>query len=161
MRNVSLYTFVPDADATKVFERISDFPRYADYTDAVREVRIDHREGDHLTSTWSVNFRDGVLCWTERDRIDAELLDIEFEQLSGDFAVFTGSWRVEQIEGNVAVLFTAAFDLGMPTLAAIIDPIAERALLDNIQSILVGLLGTTVIFSTDGEPELAGARQAS
>jgi ribosome-associated toxin RatA of RatAB toxin-antitoxin module len=158
MRNVSLYTLVPDADATAVFERISDFPRYSDYTNAVREVRIDRREGEYVTSTWSVNFRNGVLCWTERDRIDAQLLDIEFEQLSGDFAVFTGAWRVEQIDGNVAVLFSASFDLGMPTLAAIIDPIAEHALLENIQSILVGLLGDTVIFSTDGEPELAGAR---
>lgn len=158
MRDASLYTLVPDADATAVFDRISDFPRYADYTDAVREVRIEQREGDHLTSVWAVNFRNGVLCWTERDHIDAQALEIEFEQTAGDFASFTGSWRVEQVEGNVAVLFTATFDLGMPTLAAIIDPIAEQALVDNIQAILRGLLGETVVFGTDGQAALAAAR---
>jgi len=158
MRHVSLYTCLPDADAAAVFDRISDFPRYADYTDAVREVRIESREDDRITSTWSVNFRNGVLCWTERDRIDRQALHIEFEQTAGDFTVFTGSWQVEQIDGNVAVLFTAAFDLGMPSLAAIIDPIAERALLENIQSILRGLLGDTVVFADDGEAELVAAR---
>ncbi|MEV0679097.1 SRPBCC family protein [Actinosynnema sp. NPDC050436] len=158
MRETSLRTLVPDADATAVFERISDFPRYADYTDAVREVRVEQRDGQFLTSVWSVNFRNGVLCWTERDRIDPRALEIEFEQTAGDFAAFTGSWRVEQVDGDVAVLFSAAFDLGMPTLAAIIDPIAEQALVDNIQSILRGLLGDTVVFGTDGQAALAATR---
>jgi ribosome-associated toxin RatA of RatAB toxin-antitoxin module len=157
MRHVRLHTLLPAADPAAVFARISDFPRYADYTDAVREIRIDHREGDQLTSTWSVNFRNGVLCWTERDRIDPQAMEIEFEQLSGDFAVFTGSWQVRPDGPDVAVLFTAGFDLGMPSLAAIIDPIAEQALLENIQSILRGLLGATVVFSPDGENQLVAA----
>jgi len=158
MRHVSLDLRFPDADAATVFNRISDYPRYTDYTDAVREIRIDRREGNDITSTWTVNFRNGVLCWTERDRMDPVRLNIDFEQLTGDFAVFTGTWRVEQIGAEVEVRFTADFDLGMPSLAAIIDPIAEDALLENIRSILRGLLGDAVSAGRGDAATLTAAR---
>jgi ribosome-associated toxin RatA of RatAB toxin-antitoxin module len=128
----------------EVFRRISDFPRYAEYTEAVREVHIDRTDGDVVTSTWLVNFRNGVLRWTERDRIDAQRRTIDFEQLEGDFAEFTGSWQVQAAGEATALTFSADFDLGMPSLAAMIDPIAEQALRDNMRLILRGLLGDDV-----------------
>lgn len=154
MRRVRLEALVPRADARTVFDRISDFPRYADYTDAVREVRIDRADGELVSSTWSVNFRNGVLCWSERDRIDADGLHIAFEQIDGDYDRFDGSWQVVQTGGDVAVVFVAEFDLGMPSLAAIIDPIAERALRENMEAILRGLLGEEIVFlAPDRQPE--------
>lgn len=150
MRSVRLEALVPHADAGAVFERITDFPRYADYTDAVREVRIDRAGGDLMTSTWSVNFRNGVLCWSERDRIDAARLHIEFEQIEGDFDRFDGSWQVAQAGRDVRVVFAAGFDLGMPSLASIIDPIAERALRDHTEEVLRGLLGEQIVFLAPG-----------
>lgn len=159
MRRITLETLVPAGDAATIFALISDFPRYADYTDAVREVRIDHVDGDTTTSTWSVNFRNGVLCWSERDRIDPVKHHIEFEQIDGDFHRFAGTWQVTATGSDVLVLFTAEFDLGMPSLAAIIDPIAERTLRENMQSILSGLLGSDVVFlNEDTEPANSVAR---
>jgi ribosome-associated toxin RatA of RatAB toxin-antitoxin module len=157
MRRVRLEALVPRADAGMVFERISDFPRYVDYTDAVREVRIDRTDGELVSSTWSVNFRNGVLCWSERDRIDAEGLHIAFEQIDGDFDRFNGSWQVAQTRDDVTVVFIAEFDLGMPSLASIIDPIAERALRENMEAILRGLLGGEIAFLSEAA-ESAGAR---
>ncbi|WP_236791067.1 type II toxin-antitoxin system RatA family toxin [Amycolatopsis sp. GM8] len=154
MRSVRLEALVPQGNAAVLFERISDFPRYADYTDAVREVSIDRTDGDLVTSTWSVNFRNGILRWRERDQIDADALHIVFEQIDGDFERFDGSWRVTQTGEDATVVFVAEFDLGMPSLAAIIDPIAERALREHTQAVLRGLLGEHIIFpGPDRQPQ--------
>jgi len=141
MRQVSITAAVPRADADAVFARIADFARYPDHTEAVREVVITDRDGTVLTSAWAVNFRNGVLRWTERDRLDQRNRVIEFTQLDGDFARFDGFWRVLEKPEAVEVEFTAVFDLGMASLAAILDPIAEQALRENIELILRGLLG--------------------
>lgn len=139
---VTLEAFVPDADSDTVFARISDFERYAEYTEAVREIRIDSDEGGSNTSTWSVNFRGGVLRWREVDHIDPLRRRIDYEQIEGDFEQFDGTWEVAPSGTGARVTFTAAFDLGMPSLAAMLEPVAKRALRENIEAILKGLLGT-------------------
>lgn len=165
MRTVTIATLVPAetaADADAVFGRISDFTRYAEYTDAVRSVTVTSRADGALDSAWSVNFRNGVLCWSERDWIDPARRAITFTQLDGDFERFEGTWSVEPAAGGVMVRFTAGFDLGMPTLAAIIDPIAERALRDNLHAILRGLLGDRIVFvDADGDERAVPVGAAS
>jgi ribosome-associated toxin RatA of RatAB toxin-antitoxin module len=157
MRTVLIETLVPGADADAVFARICDFESYADHTDAVREVIVTARADGALDSEWSVNFRSGVLCWSERDHIDHTARTIVFTQLDGDFEVFEGEWAVEAAHADATVRFTARFDLGMPSLAAIIDPIAEQALQDNMHAILRGLLGDGVVFLDDSCESVASS----
>ena len=88
-----------------------------------------------------------MLAWTERDVVDPAARRIDFEQVDGDFVVFTGVWAVEPDGDGVTVRFTASFDLGMPSLAPMVDPIAVRTLVDNVQAILRGLLGPRVTFA--------------
>jgi ribosome-associated toxin RatA of RatAB toxin-antitoxin module len=137
-------TVAGDADA--VFAAVADFAAYPRYTETVREVVVTDLGQGVVESAWSVTFRNGVLAWTERDVIDHATRRIVFEQVEGDFAVFTGAWAVDPGDDGVRVRFTASFDLGMPSLASMIDPIAERALVDNIRAILTGLLGPAVTF---------------
>ena len=40
--------------------------------------------------------------------------------------------------------FAASFDMGIPALSSIIDPIAEQALRENIVAIIKGLFGLNV-----------------
>lgn len=131
-------------DAEKVFDRIRDFERYADHTDAVREVTVTADQAGTVDSAWSVNFRGGVLRWTERDVIDPAARTITFEQLTGDFARFVGTWDVQQAGDDVVVLFSCEFDMGIPSLEPIINPVAMRALVDSIELILRGLLGEEI-----------------
>lgn len=150
MKHVEIETLVPASDADTVFDRICDFSRYAEFTDAVRDITVRSMPDGVLESEWSVHFRNGILCWSERDRIDRTARSITFEQLDGDFDQFSGTWSVEPVGTDTRVLFTAVFDLGMPSLEAIIDPIAERALRENMESILRGLLGPDVIVGENG-----------
>lgn len=153
MPQVEVEALVPDADADAVFARISDFESYSRYTDAVREITLRPVENGVVESEWSVNFRNGILCWSERDHIDPARRMIRFEQLDGDFDELSGQWAVAAVGPDVRVVFTAGFDLGMPSIADMINPIAERTLRENIEAILRGLLGQDVFPSTaEAEP---------
>ncbi len=147
MPDVLVTADVPGSAADAVFAAVADFAAYPEHTDAVREVVVTPVPDGALESAWEVNFRSGVLAWTERDVVDPAARRIAFEQVDGDFAVFTGSWEVDPDADGSTVRFTAAFDLGMPSLAPMIDPIAERTLAENVRAILGGLLGPDVTFA--------------
>jgi ribosome-associated toxin RatA of RatAB toxin-antitoxin module len=141
MRTVSLRALATEVDAATAYDRISDFARYPELTDTVVSVEVGSADDHAVVSSWTVKFRRGLMCWTEHDTFDRDAATIEFHQLSGDFAALRGVWRVTATEKGAEIEFMAEFDLGMPTLADILDPVAESALRDNITVILGGLLG--------------------
>jgi ribosome-associated toxin RatA of RatAB toxin-antitoxin module len=147
MPSVAVTAAVPGSLPDEVFEAVADFGSYAEHTATVREVVVTPAADGGVESAWEVNFRNGVLAWTERDTVDLGARRIDFEQVDGDFVLFTGTWAVEPDGEGSVVRFTASFDLGMPSLAPMIDPIAVRTLVDNVQAILSGLLGPDVSFS--------------
>ena len=157
MRTVTLTARSPRPDPDPVFAIISDFSRYAELCESVREVQVHSATADTVDSDWAVNFRSGILKWSERDRIDPQNRRIHFSQTDGDFDVFEGSWAVDPDPTGTTIVFTATFDLGMPSLAAIIDPIAERTLRENMQLILQGLLGPDTTFA--GQPDEVGQHE--
>jgi ribosome-associated toxin RatA of RatAB toxin-antitoxin module len=132
---------VPGLDADFVYERVCAFEEYPSYSEAVREVEVIEKEASSITSSWEVKFRRGILCWTERATLHADAGLITFEEVDGDVDEFAGSWSVESTDDGVRVQFVVTFDIGVPTLEHILDPIAEEALCDNVVSILRGLLG--------------------
>ncbi|HEX2314162.1 MAG TPA: SRPBCC family protein [Thermomonospora sp.] len=136
---VTLGARVPGADPDAVFARLRDFPGYTRHTDVVKDVVItEERDGVQL-SDWSVYFRTGLLRWTERDVIDTAARTIVFSQVHGDFAVLEGGWAV--LADPVTVRFRTRFDIGIPSLAAMLNPVAARALTANTTAILRGLFG--------------------
>ncbi|MEC3956860.1 SRPBCC family protein [Nocardia sp. CDC153] len=141
MRTVTLSFVCPGIDPVAAFDRISDFESYPNLTDAVVAVEIQPGEGVGVVSSWTVKFRKGLLRWTEHDVLDREAGEIEFRQLEGDFEIFDGAWRVRPAQAGSEVVFDARFDLGIPSLAELLDPVAEAALSDNIALILAGLFG--------------------
>jgi ribosome-associated toxin RatA of RatAB toxin-antitoxin module len=147
MPDVAVTATVPGTAPDDAFAAVADFAAYPRHADTVREVVVTPVADGEVESSWKVNFRTGVLAWTERDVVDHGARRIGFEQTDGDFAVFTGAWTVDAHGDGSTVRFTASFDLGMPSLAPMVDPIAERTLVENIRAILTGLLGPSVTFS--------------
>jgi ribosome-associated toxin RatA of RatAB toxin-antitoxin module len=145
VREVTVRVFADGRTASEAYRLITDFRRYPELTDKVSEVVVHPPEPDgSLLSEWSVRFRNGLMRWTERDTFSPETLTVTFEQTSGDFEVFRGSWACAPHGNGTVVTFAAAFDMGMPTLAEILDPVAESTLRENITRILDGLLGGVV-----------------
>ncbi|KOV69091.1 cyclase [Streptomyces sp. NRRL WC-3618] len=152
MRDVVVQVVVEERTARQAYELICDFRRYPELTDKVDEVVVHPPKADgSLRSDWSVIFRNGLMRWSELDRFVPETLTVEFEQIKGDFEIFRGSWVCEERESEdgggaavTVVTFRSEFDLGIPSLAEILDPVAESTLRDNILRILEGLMGRVI-----------------
>ena len=145
MREVDLTATVPNHSVCEVFDTLRDFPRYANFSDAVRSVTILKGDSGEVLSEWEVNFRSGVMRWTEQDRIDSSVPEIVFRQIEGDAKHFDGFWRFRECDEGCKVVFHANFDMGIPSLAEVIEPVAVHALLENIESILRGFFGGSLL----------------
>ncbi len=150
MRDVEIVVSLPGHDPARAYAVLADFRSYPANSRSVRSVKVDG-EGDRVVSTWEVDFRDGRLRWTEEDVFDRLQAEIRFHQIAGDIPHFTGRWTVEPAAAGSRVTFRASFDLGIPTLATIVEPIAASALLENITSIVEGLFGpdTRIVSQTE------------
>lgn len=144
MRHVVMHIHAESVQPDAAYVRISDFARYPELTETVLAVDLEPAQADgSVISSWLVRFRKGKLSWTERDVLDPVARRIEFTQLRGDFASLEGSWQVDPApdRDGVLVRFEARFDVGIPSLADILNPVAESTLRSNVILILTGLLG--------------------
>ena len=141
MRTVRLRLHVPHKPASDVYATLADFERYPLLCEAVQNVTVTEVSEYRTVSQWEVTFRAGLLRWTEEDTLDPGALTITFHQLEGDIAVFDGSWRCVDAAQGSEVIFSAALDMGIPSLADALEPIAVRTLIANIVSIVRGLVG--------------------
>ena len=130
----------------EVFGMLSDFKSYPQYGDSIISVDVEPIEDGYVKVNWQVQLRDGVLSWTEKDRFDPEARTIRFEQIEGDLEVFEGTWQVETDGDGSRVIFSANFDLGIPSLETFLGPVAGQALQENIQSVLTGFFGDQLSF---------------
>ena len=149
MRTVRLRLHVPHKSASEVYATLADFERYPDLSDAVRSVAVTQVSENLTVSRWEVTFRAGLLRWTEEDTFDPAALSITFRQLEGDIAVFDGSWTCADAAPGSEIVFCARLDMGIPSLADALEPIAVRALTGNIVSIVRGLTGSAELVASE------------
>ena len=159
MRIVRLRLHVPDRSASDVYATLADFERYPELSDAVQSVTVTEVSDNVTVSAWEVTFRAGLLRWTEEDTFDPGALTITFRQLEGDAAVFDGSWQCLDAGPGSEIMFAARLDMGIPSLADALEPIAVRTMIDNIVSIVRGLVGRAELAASDvAVPAPVGSR---
>jgi ribosome-associated toxin RatA of RatAB toxin-antitoxin module len=159
MRTVQLRLHVPDKTAVDVYETLADFERYPELSDAVQSVAVTETSDAVTISRWEVSFRAGLLRWTEEDHFHRDELKITFRQLEGDVASFDGTWQCIDATSGCYIAFTARLDMGIPSLADALEPIAVRTLIDNTVSIVNGLVGPAeVVASEVVVPPMAGVQ---
>ena len=159
MRSLTVKLRSSAADADTAYERITEFERYPEFVDEVRSVVV-HGGGDTsvpLESEWEIYFRNGPLRWSEVDYFQHDQRRITFEQVSGDFEVFRGSWLVEPVAAGCEVTFEATFDFGIPSLEGVLEPIATKVLKEGIAVIVHQLLGEASVLD---DPATAAAMAA-
>ena len=157
MRTVRLRLHVPHKSASDVYATLADFERYPELCEAVQNVTVTGKSENVTVSRWEVTFRAGLLCWTEEDTFDPGALTITFRQLEGDIAIFDGSWQCADAAQGSEVLFSARLDMGIPSLADALEPIAARTLIDNIVSIVRGLVGSAELAASGIEVPVGSA----
>ncbi|MCG8296409.1 SRPBCC family protein [Pseudomonas entomophila] len=145
MKEVSLNAYVPSQSAEQVYAAISNFSLYPQLCESVRNIEIESIDDNQVLSNWEVNFHSGILKWQERDVFDPANLHIHFRQTAGDIDHFSGYWQVSEAPEGASIAFHSCFDLGMPMLADMLDPVARQAIRDNISAIINGLFPNSQI----------------
>ncbi|MGV9680330.1 type II toxin-antitoxin system RatA family toxin [Nocardia sp. NPDC003482] len=155
MRTLELKLFARNVNADTAFERISRFESYPALVEEVRAVTVrQDAPNTPLHSDWEVYFRNGPLKWSEVDYFQHNARRIVFEQTSGDFEVFRGSWAVDEAPEGCEVRFETTFDFGIPSMAGVLEPIATRVLKEGIAIIVHRLLGRVEVVD---DPQVAAA----
>ncbi len=140
MRHFELVAAVPSCTAAEAYLMMCNFKEYAQYSQAVRAMDILEEEENRVVLSWEVYFRGGIFRWTEEDLLFPDTYSCQFNQVDGDADYFAGGWDIQDAATGCQIRFSFDFDMGIPSLSSIIDPIAERALRENIESTLFGLL---------------------
>jgi ribosome-associated toxin RatA of RatAB toxin-antitoxin module len=136
----------PFLNVDKAFDIIRDFRRHALMSDAVRKVTIEEQPGGTTISHWEVYFRRGILIWSEFDEFDFEARTLRFRRRDGDPEAFEGEWTVRERPSGEGceITFEAEFDIGMPTMREMLEPIAARTMQENIAQTMRGVFGDAV-----------------
>jgi ribosome-associated toxin RatA of RatAB toxin-antitoxin module len=130
-----------NASADEVWGVVTDVESYPDCMDSVQSVTITTGAGTrNRTADWSVLLRGSVLRWSEREELDDEQQVITFEQVDGDLALFSGYWRVTpDASERSTVTLHVDFEIGIPLLADMLNPVAATALDENARQMLHAL----------------------
>lgn len=130
-----------DAPIETVWETVVDVESYQNTMDTVRSVRIVERRDERVRrAAWSVLLKGSILEWEEEEHLDLEAHRIEFRQLRGDLEHFDGRWVLEAASAErTTVLFEVVFEIGIPLLAEMLNPVAQRSLQENCTEMLRGI----------------------
>lgn len=150
MREVQVVAKAPGLTPAEVYAKLADFAGYADYSPAVRSVVVTHSDDGRSFSDWEVSFREGILRWKEEDILLPDDHTLRFIQVEGDIDYFAGAWSVTATDDGSMVCFDCTFDMGIPGLNDILEPIAAQALHDNAMSIIAGLRPPVSYGAVDG-----------
>ncbi|MEU9129336.1 SRPBCC family protein [Kitasatospora sp. NPDC048540] len=136
--DVELQIAVPPDAAWAAVVDVESYPHCMDSVESV--VVTEQPDGHHRTTAWAVRLEDSVLRWTEADRLDPSARRFDFHQLTGDLGEFVGHWAVAAAPGGGStVSLHVDFDIGIPLLADMLNPVASRALEENAAQMLAAL----------------------
>ena len=134
-----------DAPIDDVWRLVRDVEAYPEYMENVETVAVTADDGaGHREVAWSVLLKGSVLEWQQSETVFAEQFRIEFQQLDGDLDRFDGYWQLDDVDGATEAELLVDFEIGVPLLAAMLNPVAERALEDNSKAMLLALESRSV-----------------
>lgn len=129
------------APIERVWDSVLDIESYAESMENVRWVRlVGPSDGRVRRAAWSVLLKGSILEWEEEERLDHAAHKVVFKQLRGDLEFFDGRWTLEGLGPNeTRVHFEVEFEIGIPMLAEMLNPVAQRALKESGIEMLRGI----------------------
>lgn len=141
---------IPGISRERVWPVLCDFERYPETMEDVIEIQVSPVAGDEAMSSWRVLLEGAELSWTERDVFEP-MKRIQFDQVEGDLECFRGEWRLSAESDGVVVTLEVEFDLGVPSLSEVLDPLGVEAIESNSRMMLDAI-------RTRSEAEAGGRR---
>ncbi len=123
-----------------VWRVVCDVEKYPKIMDCVLDVRVLENGADWSVCVWSVQLKGSILNWTEFEHRDRQRYRVTYEQREGDLEKFAGHWQFVSLADRLTrASLHVEFEIGIPMLREMLDPVATRALEDNSRLMLKSL----------------------
>jgi ribosome-associated toxin RatA of RatAB toxin-antitoxin module len=127
-----------------VWKTLRDVERYPALMEPVRSLRVFERGPSATISDWEVVLRGSILKWRERAEFFPDEYRIQYNQLEGDLEWMKGFWKLRALSATMTeAILEIDFEIGIPILQDMLNPIAERALSYNARLMLRSLNTST------------------
>jgi len=125
-------TEVIAAPVDRVWEVVNDVASYPRLIAHVRSLTTLESTATHRLIKWEVEVKGCLMSWVERQEIDAMHHRIDYRMVEGDLASLTGFWQLESLTAESSrATVSVMFDIGIPMLCDMLNPLCERAIRDN------------------------------
>ena len=121
------------------WELVNDVTAYPRLMEPVRSVEVLEAGKDYRRVAWEVDLKGCVMRWVEYEAIDQARHRIDYHQVDGDLGDFRGYWELDGVGDGTRVVLLVDFDIGMPTLSEMLDPVAVQAVEQNSRAMLASL----------------------
>lgn len=129
-------SIVARGDRESMYAIAKDMEAFPQFMPDVKAVKVLERGPGYTVTDWNVLIVGRQFQWRERDEFDDERCHIRYRQTGGDLKKFEGEWRFDETGDAVKITLTVDFDLGMPMLAGMINPILVKAVQMNSDKML-------------------------
>lgn len=135
MPKVETSLTISDIKLEILWENICSFEKYPKFMKDVIDVKC-FGEDENLSS-WKVLLNGSELTWIEKDYF-YPYKKIVFEQTEGDLEVYKGEWAIQydELTCEATVTLVIEFDLGIPSLEDMLNPIGIKAIKSNSNQML-------------------------
>ena len=128
------------APLEQVWTLICDPLSYPRLMEPVLSLSVLEQGPEWAITAWEVLLKGSILKWTERDDWDSSHHRFKYHQIDGDLETFEGFWKLEEpCQGVTDTVLSVHFEIGIPILSEMLDPVAERAIRDNSRKMLMSL----------------------
>ncbi|MCL6451375.1 MAG: aromatase/cyclase [Acetobacteraceae bacterium] len=127
------------ADRRKVYALACDMESFPSYMPDVKSVKVLERGPNWTVTEWVALLKGRTFRWKERDEFDPETPCIRYRLEEGDLKKFEGEWTFEAQGEETRVRLTVDFELGVPMIAALLNPVAKLAVRDNCAGMLAAI----------------------
>ena len=127
--------------ADEAFGVLRELDKHVQSGEVILSLRVDEETDGRRLSHWETKFRNGILRWSQLDDLDPVERTMRFSLTEGDAAELEGEWRIESTDSGCRIHFASDFDIGIPSLAEFLDPVAVRVLRETVVAQLTDIFG--------------------
>ncbi len=131
---------VLNSEIENVWNTLRAVERYPLLMDPVKSIVVVEKGENFAISEWEVVLKGSLLKWLERAEFFPDEYRIQYSQVDGDLQWLRGFWKLRSLSPDVTeAILEIDFEIGIPILQDMLNPIAERALGENARLMLLSL----------------------
>lgn len=123
----------------QLYEILKDMEKYPQFMKDLKSVKVLERNANTTLTAWETKIMGNSIKWVEKDIFDDENQHIRYHQHSGDLHKFEGEWILKEEAGGTRVTLTVDFEIGMPMIAGLFNPVAKLMIKENCENMLGAL----------------------